>query len=336
MSLEMSRFFEQQPELLQAFAQTFIARWDTYPYQLPDGSYTRAFSHLSDGTKQYYPLQTGHLEAHFKGQQTLGAYILDRQSLTTKIVLDDDSEQGLDRLKEIGQDLSRCAIPSYLEQSRRGGHLWIFTPPLYGLEARRIGTHILTQHGLTPKEIELYPKQNTVQPDQVGSLVRLPLGKHRKTGLFYGFVDFEGKALAPRRRDQLAILAQPERVSQKGIDELLAAAPELSPRFQIDRKRLKRYSATMPPDERIKRAIAPLDYISQYVELDHTGRGLCPFHDDHRQSFKVYDDGWHCFAGCEGNTIIDFYLKLRGYSDLSLSPDDWKHELYRMMKQLGL
>jgi hypothetical protein len=336
MSLEITRFFEQNPELLQAFADTFIARFDTYPYQLPDGSYIRAHANLPDGIKQYHSLQTGHLESHLTGQHTLGVYMLNPQSETTRIVLDDDSDNGLKRLQEIGIDLQRQGLPSYLEQSRRGGHLWVFTPPLSGRDARRVAKYLLGQRELTSKDIEIYPKQDFLHGDHVGSLVRLPFGKHLKTGKVYGFIDFEGHDLADRRRDQLAIVAHPERFSQEGIDRILAAAPEAKKTFQIDRNRLKRYSSDMPPDVRIKRAISPVDYISQYVELDHTGRGLCPFHDDHKQSLKVYDDGWHCFAGCEGNTIIDFYLKMRGYSDLKLSPDDWKHELHSMMKQIGL
>ncbi len=336
MSLEITRFFEQNPELLQSFADTFIARFDTYPYQLPDGSYTRAHTNLPDGSIQPHPLQITHLEGHLKGSQTLGAYMLNQGSVTTRIVLDDDSEAGLERLAHIGKDLQQRGMPSYLEQSRRGGHLWVFTPPLSGRDARRVGRYLLSEQKLTSKDIEIYPKQDFLHGDHVGSLVRLPFGKHLKTGKVYGFVDLDGHDLAQRRRDQIVIVSNPERVSQEVIDGILSVAPESKKVFEIDRKRLKRYSSDMPPDVKIKRAVSPIDYISQYVELDHTGRGLCPFHDDHRQSLKVYDDGWHCFAGCEGNTIIDFYLKMRGYSDLKVSPDDWKHELYLMMKQIGL
>ncbi len=333
---EIDQYFEQNPEVLRAFRDNFIARFDTFPYQLPDGTYTRAHITNPDSTKSYYPFTDQLLERHFKGQQTIGAYMLNAQSITHRIVFDDDSEHGLDRLRELAQDFDRRGIPSQLERSSRGGHLWVHTPPLIGKDARRIGMYLLGEHHLTTKDIELYPKQNYLHADHVGSLVRLPFGKHLKTGKFYGFIDLEGHDLADRRRDQLVIISTPLRVTQEVIDDLLAAAPETKKTFQLDRKRLKRYSSDMPPHEKIKRAISPYDYISQYVDLDHTGRGLCPFHDDHRQSLKVYDDGWHCFAGCEGNTIIDFYLKMRGYTDLTLSPEDWKQELYLLMKQIGL
>ena len=333
---EIDQFFEANPELLTQFTDTFISRWDTYPYQLKDGSYNRAHWKQPDGAKLYYPLRAGHIEGHLKGGITLGAYLMNAESITTKIVFDDDSENGRGRLLEIAQDFNRNGIPSQLELSSRGGHLWVHTPPLVGRDARRIGIHLLKERGLTTKDIELYPKQNFLHGDHVGSLVRLPFGKHLKTGQIYGFIDLEGRDLADRRRDQLVIISNPQRLSQEVTDRILAAAPEIKRTFQLDPTRLKRYSLDMPPDERIKRGVSPMDYIGQYVDLDHNGKGLCPFHDDHRQSFKVYDDGWHCFAGCEGNTVIDFYIKWKGYPNLVLPSAEWKQVLYEMMKQLGM
>lgn len=257
-------------------------------------------------------------------------------SITTRIVLDDDSEQGLDRLRELAQDFHLQGIPCYLERSSRGGHLWIHTPPLSGTDARRIGIHLLSAHHLTTKDIELYPKQAFLQPGHVGSLVRLPFGKHLKTGRFYGFVDLDGHDLAERRWDQLAIVSRPNRLSQVVIDQLLAAAPEVKQTFHLDPHQIKRYAGDVSPDVKIKRAISPYDFIAHYVDLDPTGKGLCPFHDDHRYSLKVYEDGWHCFAGCEGNTIIDFYIQWKGYPSLKLFSDDWKTVLLEMLNLLGL
>lgn len=333
---EVSRFLEINPELLTQFAQVFIARWDTYPCQLPDGAYTRAWSILADDSKAIPPLTLAHLERHLTGQQTIGACLLDARSMTSRIVLDDDSEQGLDHLRELAQDFQHQGIPAYLERSSRGGHLWIHTPLLSGVDARRIGIHLLQTHNLTTNDIELYPKQDALQAGHVGSLVRLPFGKHLKTGRFYGFVDLDGHDLAERRRDQLTILAHPERISQQIIDGLLRAAPEIKKTFQIHSSGIRHYRDDLPPAVQIKQAISPYDFISQYVDLDPTGKGLCPFHDDHRYSFKVYADGWHCFAGCEGHTIIDFYIQWQGYPSLKLASENWKAVLADMLNLLGL
>jgi DNA primase len=68
--------------------------------------------------------------------------------------------------------------------------------------------------------------------------------------------------------------------------------------------------------EKIKASVTVLEFVSQYVDLKPTESGavgLCPFHDDHRPSFGVNDEGnyWHCFAGCGGGSVIDFWMKWR-------------------------
>jgi DNA primase len=66
--------------------------------------------------------------------------------------------------------------------------------------------------------------------------------------------------------------------------------------------------------ERIKSAISVRQFVSQYVELSQSGKGLCPFHDDHDPSFNVNDDEnyWYCFACEEGGSIIDFWMRWQG------------------------
>jgi len=111
---EISRFLEQNPELLRQFAETFIARWDTYPYQLPAGSYNRAHTNKRDGTIAYHFLTVGHLERHLVGYHTIGAYMLNTESQTRRIVFDDDSEDGIGRLLDLAQDFGRHGIPPSL------------------------------------------------------------------------------------------------------------------------------------------------------------------------------------------------------------------------------
>ena len=46
--------------------------------------------------------------------------------------------------------------------------------------------------------------------------------------------------------------------------------------------------------EKIKASVTVLEFVSQYVDLKPTGSdavGLCLFHDDHRPSFGVNDEG---------------------------------------------
>ena len=68
--------------------------------------------------------------------------------------------------------------------------------------------------------------------------------------------------------------------------------------------------------EKVKAAVTVLDFVNQYVELKPTASGAigrCPFHDDHNPSFGINCEGdyWHCFAGCGGGSIIDFWTRMK-------------------------
>lgn len=61
--------------------------------------------------------------------------------------------------------------------------------------------------------------------------------------------------------------------------------------------------------------LTPTDYVPMLlgVELDRAGRALCPFHADRNPSLRAYptvEQGWCCFAGCGGGTIIDLGARL--------------------------
>jgi CHC2 zinc finger len=174
---------------------------------------------------------------------------------------------------------------------------------------RRFGKHLLSQHGL--EGMELFPKQDKLQTG-VGSLVRLPFGIHRKTGKRYYFITSDGKPLAPSIREQIAVLSQPTRIPQTYLDNILASLPEPKLVFPT-RPFKKRKGQGETPSERIKNSVSVLDFVSQFVDLDRNHRGLCPFHDDHHVSFQIDPSRnfWHCYSGCEGQTVIDFYMRWR-------------------------
>ena len=79
--------------------------------------------------------------------------------------------------------------------------------------------------------------------------------------------------------------------------------------------------------ERLKKSITVKDFVSKYVDLKGSV-GHCPFHDDEKASFGVNEEGnyWHCFAGCGGGSIIDFYMKLKNV-DFNTAVDDLAEKL---------
>src|SRR5688572_22022330 len=276
---EQDRRYEVDPDLVSAYAATFIPRHDFYPLQLRDGRYASIKATLHPDL----------IAAHLRGFITIGAYALDADNRAKWLCFDADTQEQWQQLIELSANLHNQHVPSYLELSRRGGHLWLFFSPLSGSDTRRLGKQLLADHDIPLRE--LYPKQDELRTG-VGSFVRLPLGKHKLTGHRYHFITSTGEPLAPTVRAQLALLANPEPVPQAFIDDVLSRASEsrhVSPTLPFQErkksKKRKRSRTNAPPSERIKAAISVFDFVSQYVELDAQGRGYCPFHPDEHRSF---------------------------------------------------
>ncbi len=282
--------------LARDLAGTFLQRRDLYPRQLGDGSYVCV----------HKPLLERHLVAHLDGRLTLGAYVLSPDSRARFVVVDVDDDLRLARLVAMSACLAGEGVPSYLETSRRGGHLWFFfEQAVAGEDARAFGLGLLAAHGLPG--VELYPKQARLG-DGPGSLIRLPFGIHRKTGRRYGFVTPSGVPLAGSLAEQIRLLSRPCRVPQAALRRY-ATVERAVPQPVLTRSR----AAGETLSEQIKSTVTVYDFVRRYVALSPAGRGRCPFHDDRHASFSVNVEKnyWHCFAGCGGGSLIDFWMKWR-------------------------
>jgi hypothetical protein len=279
-------------------AQRFVQRWDLYAHQIDDGSYVCV----------HEPLNVSHLFAHLRGEITLGAYLLDQESRARFLVMDADDTQSWEQLGHLASALAEEDVPAYLEASRRGGHLWLFlAQAVDGREVRAFGQGLLAAHQV--EGVELYPKQDQLA-DGPGSLIRMPFGVHRLTGRRYRFYTADGSPLAPTVREQICALRTPETVPEAVFDAYRSFVPP-HPASAVT-SLPEELAGTL--SERIKAKVTVLEFVSQYVDLKPTASGavgLCPFHDDHRPSFGVNEDGnyWHCFAGCGGGSVIDFWRK---------------------------
>jgi hypothetical protein len=282
-------------------AQRFVQRWDLYARQLDDGRYICVHEQLNVGL----------LFDHLRGEITLGTYLLDQESKARFLVLDADDEQSWERLGSLARELAGENVPAYLEKSRRGGHLWLFfDKAVASQEARTFWLGLLEAHQV--EGVELYPKQRQLA-DGPGSLIRMPFGVHRLTNHRYGFYTADGFLLAPTIREQIYALAAPETIPEAAF-EAYRSFVSSRPAAAITEP------LAMPTDtvsEKIKASVTVLEFVSQYIALKPTASGaigLCPFHDDHRPSFGVNDEDnyWHCFAGCGGGSVIDFWMMWRG------------------------
>lgn len=297
----MNKEVEQHPKtevFTNMLTGAFVQRTDLYSRQLEDGSYVCI----------HKPLQAGHLLRHLKGEITLGTYCLDQESKTRFVVVDADNDLQLARLADIARGLAESAVPAYLEGSRRGGHLWLFfEQPVPGQEARSFGRGLLKSYGLAG--IELYPKQDRLA-DGPGSLIRLPFGVHRKNGLRYGFISADGQPLAATLADQIRLLSAPQPVPQATIEYFASIGHMSAPKPPL----VAGAAFGEKLSDQVKSSVSVLTFVSHYVELSPSGRGRCPFHDDQHASFSVNVEKnyWHCFAGCGGGSIIDFWMKWKG------------------------
>jgi len=301
-------------------AQRFVQRWDVYSRQLEDGSYVCI----------HEPLTVGHLYAHLRGEITLGTYVLNQESKVHFVVLDQDDEDGWSYLLECGAKLAEDGLPAYLEKSRRGGHIWMFFKEhVAGAHARSFAQAIVEKHEL--RGFEIYPKQAEAG-EGLGSLIRMPFGVHRLTGRRYGFFASSGDPLGRTLREQIDALQSPQFVSealfQSNKNSWSPPAPRARPR------RLR--EPTEHLSEKLKAHVTVLEFVSQYVDLRPTeggAVGLCPFHDDQHPSFGVNDkeNYWHCFAGCGGGSIIDFWSLWRKKQGLDPNFTATVAELARML-----
>jgi hypothetical protein len=281
-------------------AKRFVQRWDLHAHQVADGRYICI----------HKPLKTEHLFAHLKGEITLGAYILSKKNLARFIVFDADDPMGFDRLAHLAVSIAKEQVPSYLEESRRGSHLWIFfSKAIQSREARSFGKKLLRKHEVD--NVELFPKQDKLV-NGPGSLIRMPFGIHKLSGERYGFFNPDGSPLAHTLGEQIHMLSAPHTVPDGAFESSITY--ESSKWSSTSLNRFGESTDTL--SERIKASVPVLEFVSQYVDLRLTGSGAigyCPFHEDQRPSFGVNDKGnyWHCFAGCGGGSIIDFWMKLK-------------------------
>ena len=147
-------------------------------------------------TGQGLSLTPDTIRRHLEGEITIALYAINPTSQYSKwVAIDADYEVALTDLAKIRSQLRNDGVGSALENSRRGGHLWIFTAePLSACHLRiyvcdlavRLGIPI--KHGKQREGIEIFPKQDALKPGRYGNAIRGPLGIHRGAGRRFWFL----------------------------------------------------------------------------------------------------------------------------------------------------
>lgn len=156
---------------------------------------------LPDGTvpyiKQARPLDLGAVRMHLNGDMTINLYAINPQTQSSKwVAIDADYDGSLEALFQLQWELRQDGVDAALEQSRRGGHLWIFAEkPLLASQCRIYIYNLALRLGVPVKGaglkegIEVFPRQDEIKEGAYGNAIRAPLGIHRKSNRRYWFYE---------------------------------------------------------------------------------------------------------------------------------------------------
>ncbi len=188
-------------ETAEDFMRLFVNRL-AYGIQaskpVPDG---RAPYYLAQDwyTKEPKLLDVGVVRMHLNGDITINLYAINPKTQRSKwVAIDADFDGAVEALFQLQWELRQDGVDAALEQSRRGGHLWILArTPLLASECRiyiynlalRLGVPV--KGGGLKEGIEVFPKQDQLEDGEYGNAIRAPLGVHRKSNRRYWFYEAE-------------------------------------------------------------------------------------------------------------------------------------------------
>ncbi len=121
------------------------------------------------------PLTDAMVTAHLEGRERIGAYLLDQEGRSDRLVFDID-EWNPDLARAITRELAKLFINAYILTSKsRGFHIPAhFEIPVPASDLRRLGKYIA--HRTNAPDTEIFPKQDHRDgPDGLGNFVWLPL-----------------------------------------------------------------------------------------------------------------------------------------------------------------
>jgi hypothetical protein len=214
--------------------------------------------------------------------------------------IDFDLDDGMDVARKVRAGLAEHGIPSLLEGSRRGAHLWVVTTgdgthssePFGMVPAsvmrRALTAAVVLEHGADPK-VEVFPKKST-KDWGVGAL-RMPLQRHPKTGVRYPSYDPFDDREVTSIIGLLNLMADIQMETTYNALRRLAGAepgPVSYPTGTGWEKPL--YAATGD----VPQVTALLATMGVRATPGHSAR--CPFHDDKKASLSVSTDDQRCWC----------------------------------------
>jgi hypothetical protein len=203
--------------------ELFFSRTDAFAVQMPDGVYKTVRQELTDED----------IEAHLRGEIVLGSYQLAPDNTVRWICFDFDAEDGnsqsvlpeAKRLVEYikSKDAYRNAY-MWEFTGNRGFHVFLFLKPIPAFAAMALAHQMAKNAGV---ECEIFPKQAELPPGGLGNLVKVPLGRHMKSGKWSVVLEPEDPMAVEPTSIPAEVLSNlpPPRVAPEGPGEAVGIVP---------------------------------------------------------------------------------------------------------------
>lgn len=260
-------------------------------------------------TKEPKPLDADAVRMHLNGDITINLYAINPETQRAKwVAIDGDFDGAVEALFRLQWELKQDGVEAAIEQSRRGGHLWIFAAsPLLASECRiyiynvalRLGVPVVG--GGLKQGIEVFPKQDRLEDGEYGNAIRAPLGVHRKTNQRYWFYE-----ASPVPESQLSYLDGLKKLTEEELRNFIQGmelpeaykptvpAPYIAARSVLSQAefRILNFVKTTRKDSRNWRARCPS---CSQIGKDRSGDNL---------SIQIKDPRFYkCWAGCTKEEI---------------------------------
>jgi hypothetical protein len=250
------------------------------------------------------------IQRHLEGEITIGLYAISPLTQCSKwVAIDADYQDALADLIKLGQFLKQDRVDSALEQSNRGGHLWIFmAEPLLARDCRIYVCDLAVRLGIPVKQgrqregIEIFPKHDALKPGRYGNAIRGPLGIHRGAARRFWF-----DGAAQDIEAQMHYLNSLSKLTREHLTRLIAGKvvpPQLAPAGT--KAELAMTRRVGGPEFRI------LDHISTPLHtVGHNNVTRCPScaeegHDRSGDNLSISIEDprkYICWAGCTREMI---------------------------------
>jgi hypothetical protein len=283
-------------------------------------------------TKEKLSLTRKDVELHLAGVKTISLYAIEPEQSTCKwiaIDADYDADRVFKDLAKLKYDLSEVGVQAIFEHSRRGGHLWVLAAePLPASLCRTLVFNLALRldvpikgHMSEVEGIEIFPRQNRLEPGYYGNAIRGPLGVHRATCKRYWF---DGTALTLEAQFQML-----RKVQRLTLDQLQQLTYGMTPVEEVSEASKP---VTRPFISHSHNARSSFN-LREHVTVRRTDRrnmwAQCPScaragRDSHRDNLAIKKDEPHkykCWAGCSRDDI-------RAACGYAPSTSD-QHSLYR-------